>query len=329
MKRSNEISYLSAGDLIDIYFKVRQVGISRILSKLRFGAKDRTISKWNKVIPSSNFWDIPQVKQRINLKCTGNPHLGYEDYFVAKYLAGRQNLRLLSVGCGTGTRERRFAKHPVFERIEGIDIAPQNIMVASEYALNQGFSNIYYSSADFVKCKYPQNSFDVILFNSSLHHFNHISALLEQIVLPLIRENGFLVIYEYVGPNRLQWTNNQLIKVNELLSKLPDKYRRRFASQSLKKRVYRPGLLRMLAVDPSEAADSESIIPSLHKHFRVLEEKKLGWDILQPLMKDIAHNFLEDDEETNSILQFIFSYEDKYIEETGRSDGVFGVYQKK
>jgi hypothetical protein len=46
-------------------------------------------------------------------------------------------------------------------------------------------------------------------------------------------------------------------------------------------------------------------------------------------MKDIAHNFLTEDEETNSLLQYIFKSEDTYLEEKGRSDGVFGVYQKK
>lgn len=255
--------------------------------------------------------------------------MGYEDYFVEKHLAGRQNLRMLSVGSGTGTRERRFAKHPVFERIEGIDIAPHNVVVASDFAAKDGFKNIHYSVADFEKYPFEINSYDLILFNSSLHHFRNISALLEQKVAPLLRENGFLVIYEYVGPNRLQWTDYQLKRVNELLSELPEKYRKRYGSKSIKKRVYRPGLLRMIAVDPSEAVDSESIIPSLRKHFSIVEEKKLGWDILQPLMKDIAHNFLTEDEETNSLLQYIFKSEDTYLEEKGRSDGVFGVYQKK
>lgn len=329
MKSNRKVrTYISPGDFIDLYYKVKQVGLSKILSKFRIVSQDRTISKWNQTIPSSNFWDIPAIKSRINEKSTGSPDLGYEDFFVEKHLAGRQNLRMLSVGSGTGTRERRFAKHPVFESIEGIDIAPHNIKLASENALNQGFGNIFYSSADFMRCKFPQNSFDVILFNSSLHHFRNISALLEQKVAPLLRENGFLVIYEYVGPNRLQWTDYQLKRVNELLSELPEKFRKRYGSKSIKKRVFRPGLLRMIAVDPSEAVDSESIISSLRKLFNVIEEKKLGWDILQPLMKDIAHNFLTDNEETISILQFIFSYEDKYIEETGRSDGFFGVYQK-
>lgn len=84
----------------------------------------------------------------------------------------------------------------------------------------------------------------------------------------------------------------------------------------------------MLLVDPSEAVDSEAIIPSLHEHFKVIEEKKVGWNLLMILLKDIAHNFISDDKEVQSILHTLFEAEDRFIEETGTSDAIFGVYQK-
>ncbi|MGC9331560.1 MAG: hypothetical protein ACP5DZ_06765 [Bacteroidales bacterium] len=87
-------------------------------------------------------------------------------------------------------------------------------------------------------------------------------------------------------------------------------------------------MLRMLAVDPSEAVDSESILPAIHRHFKTLEEKQMGWDITHLLFKDIGHNFLHEDEETRAWLEHIFDQEDQYLEKTGRSDAVFGVYRK-
>jgi hypothetical protein len=106
------------------------------------------------------------------------------------------------------------------------------------------------------------------------------------------------------------------------------KYKTRFNSHATKRHIYRPGLLRMLIVDPSEAIDSESILPSIHKHFRITEERKVGWDILHILLKDIAHNFLGTDAETQSILKHLFEKEDNFMAETGRSDAIFGIYQK-
>ena len=85
----------------------------------------------------------------------------------------------------------------------------------------------------------------------------------------------------------------------------------------------------MLIVDPSEAIDSEAILPSIHKHFRIVEEKKIGWDILHLLLKDISHNFLNNDADTRLLLNYLFEQEDKFLLMTGRSDAVFGIYQKK
>jgi ubiquinone/menaquinone biosynthesis C-methylase UbiE len=324
-----EKTWISAGDVIDLFYKVKQKGISVILSKLRFSQKARTASKWNTVTASADFWILPKVRLRWNEKCTGHSNLEYEDYVVAKYLSDRTGLHMLSVGCGTGSRERKFAKYSNFSMIVGIDLAEKKTAEAAKLAKEANLSSIHYLAGDFMKHEFKPDSYDVILFNSSLHHFNHVDALLESRVLPLLKDGGMLVLFEYVGPNRLQWTNQQLEFTNRLLQEIPDKYRTRVSSRSVKKRVYRPGLLRMLITDPSEAVDSESIIPALHRHFNVIEEKKLGWDITHLLLKDIAHHYINGNPETQKLLQYLFEKEDEYMIATGRSDGLFGIYQKK
>jgi ubiquinone/menaquinone biosynthesis C-methylase UbiE len=322
-------TWISAGDVIDLFYKVKQKGISVLLSKFRFSQKARTASKWNTVTASSDFWILPQVRLRWNQKCTGHRNLEYEDYVVAKYLSAKTGLHMLSVGCGTGSRERKFAKYLNFSLIEGIDLAEKKAAEAAKIAKEANLTNIRYHAGDFMKHLFDPASFDVILFNSSLHHFNHVDKLLENRVLPLLKDQGLLVLFEYVGPNRLQWTNLQLELTNRLLKEIPDKYKTRVSSRSVKKRVYRPGLLRMLITDPSEAVDSESIIPALHRHFNVIEEKKLGWDITHLLLKDIAHHYINGNPETQKLLQYLFEKEDEYMVATGRSDGLFGIYQKQ
>src|SRR5688572_3130773 len=117
-------NYISIGDFIDLFYKVKQKGFRDLLSKLHLSDQARTISKWNTAIgTSSDFWIIPEVRRRWNEKCTGDPDLEYEDYVVSKYLTERSGLRMLSIGCGTGSRERKFGRHPNFGLIEGIDMA--------------------------------------------------------------------------------------------------------------------------------------------------------------------------------------------------------------
>ncbi|MFO7791312.1 MAG: class I SAM-dependent methyltransferase [Bacteroidales bacterium] len=321
-------TYISPGDFIDLFYKIRQKGLNVLYSKLHFKHQSRTRSKWNTAESSSDFWIIPRIRERWNEKCTGNPDQSYEDYLVSNYLSDAENLRMLSVGSGTGAKERKFAKHPNFARIDGIDMAEKQIEKARRHASELKMHNIKYITGDFLKHDFPPDTYDLVLFNSSLHHFKDISSLLQNKVKPLLKKDGWLIIFEYVGPNRLQWKREQLELSNKLLKGLPEKYKLRLQSKSVKRHIYRPGMLRMLFVDPSEAVDSEAILPSVHKHFKTVEEKKLGWDITHLLLKDIAHNFLDDDKETRSLLKYIFDEEDKYLSKTGRSDAVFGIYKK-
>ncbi len=83
----------------------------------------------------------------------------------------------------------------------------------------------------------------------------------------------------------------------------------------------------MILNDPSEAIASSSILPAIHQFFRIIEEKKIGWDITHILFKDIAQNFLRSDSETKKLINYIFSKEDEYLNKTGFSDAVFGIYQ--
>jgi ubiquinone/menaquinone biosynthesis C-methylase UbiE len=318
---------ISIGDFIDLFYKIRQKGHSALSPVIRLSGKARVRSKWNTFDSSTDFWVIPEVRKRWNEKCTGHPDLEYEDYVVSKYLTGATELRMLSVGCGSGSRERKFARFANFKLIEGIDMASRQVDEARKYASELGLNNIRCIVGDFKTIELQAGTYDVILFNSSLHHFDNIDNLLKNKVMPLLKKDGYLIIFEFVGPSRLQWTREQLVLANALLQELPSQYRIRFQSTALKNRIYRPGLLRMLLVDPSEAIDSESIIPSIHKHFRIMEEKKVGWDILHILLKDISHNFLGKDTDTQKWLNYLFEKEDAYLSKTGNSDAVFGVYQ--
>jgi len=320
---------ISTGDFIDLYYKFRQKGLLVLLNSLRISSKSRVTSKWNQTgFSGSDFWVIPQVRARWNEKCTGDPTVPYEDYVFQKYFKHCDGLRMLSVGCGAAGHERRFGKYPSFSLIEGIDLAAKQIAEAREEAAKSNLANVKYHIGDFKTFGFQDGDYDVILFNESLHHFNNIDQFLNQRVKPFLKPTGILITFEFAGPNRLQWTKSQLDFSNQLLKWLPVKYKYRYNSLAIKKKVYRPGWLRMLLVDPSESVDSQAILPCLHKYFEILEEKQMDSDILHLLLKDIAHNFLDNSEETNHILHYLFDQEDQFISQKDCSDIFFGVYKK-
>lgn len=318
------MSSISRGDFIDVYLKLKVKGVKYLLSKFKFLPKNRIASKWDNYESVSDFWVIPEITDKWNEIISGNPKVIYEDYVYEKYLKGKSNLKLLSVGCGEGFHDRNFAKYDCFKSVLGMDYSPESIRVAKEKAQEKNY-NVTYECGDFYERKFTEK-YDVILFSSSLHHFDKIDFFLENKIKPLLNDNGILVIFEYIGPNRLQWRTSQLKRSNELLKQLPLKYRLYYDGATVKSKVYKPGYFRMLMVDPSEAIDSEAILPALHKHFKILEEKKLGWNILHLLLKGIAHNFLNDESQTKEIITDLIEKEYEFVGKEGSSDAIFGVY---
>ena len=145
----------------------------------------------------------------------------------------------------------------------------------------------------------------------------------------MLSNKGLVVINEYTGPNMFQFGRQRMGLLNKTLKNIPEDLRQRLNSNSIKKRIYEPGILRMYIADPSEACNSSAIMECINNQFNVIEEKKLGGDILHFVLKDIAHNFLSGTPETISTLQNLFTTEDDYIANKKYSDFMFGVYQKK
>jgi SAM-dependent methyltransferase len=73
-----------------------------------------------------------------------------------------------------------------------------------------------------------------------------------------------------------------------------------------------PGRHSVIAWDPSEAARSSQLLPSLRRHFEIIEVKPLGGTILQFLLAGIAGNFSSDDGER--VLRMLFNIEDTLME---------------
>ena len=318
---------ITKGDIIETYFKIKQRGIEYILSKFSIQNKTRVANTFNHLnIDSSNYWIIPEIREHWNKIITGNYNQEYADYVVKKYFDNQTNLKMLSLGCGSGSHEMKFAKHPNFSSIVGIDLATKLIDEANKNAKQDNLTNLKFEVANIYDSKFDTNFFDVILFHSSLHHFKNLNILLVDFIKKTLKKNGIIIIHEYVGPDRIQWTSDQLQEVNSILSELPKKYKTRYKLDVIKTKSYRSGKLRMIVSDPSEAVESSQILPLLHQLFFVEEEKPLGGNILMPLFKDIAHNFIDGSVETKEILHGIFKKEEVFLK-THPSDFVFGVYR--
>ena len=319
---------VTSDDIIDVLAKGKQRGLRFLISKLTLNKLNRTKSAFDKSsISHSNWWIIPEVKERWNKLITGNPKVTYETFMMNGYLKNKKNLRLLSIGSGSCSHELELASYPNFEKIVCVDIADNRLKEAEKIAHSKGLQNISFICANALEYSFESN-FDIVFFHSSLHHFNHISNLIPHKIIPLLKSDGHLIINEYVGPTRIQHPKHQLQAINRGLKLIPTKFRERFKTGWIKKRYRGSGLIRMILADPSECIDSSSILPTIHTHFNTIAERPYGGNILMHVLKDISHHFLDMDSERKYILNSLFDFEDEYLQNQP-SDFVFGIYQLK
>ncbi|MFA8342220.1 MAG: class I SAM-dependent methyltransferase [Rhodothermaceae bacterium] len=316
-------------DLIDTYSKFAQRGGNYLLSKFTLNKKSRTKSAFDSSASlSSNWWDIPLIKERQNKLMTGSSEVNFREYYIEKYLSGKSDLKLLSLGSGSCFNELDFARSGKFSEVVCLDITEDGLREGKETAQKENLTNIQFICDDLYNRSFQLEYFDVVLFSNSLHHFDKVNELLSGQVKSYLKSGGHLVMDEFVGPTRLQFPKHQIKAINESLKLIDERYRKRYKTDIVKNKYYGSGWLRMLVADPSECIDSVNILPAVHKNFETVEENFYGGNILMCALKDIAHHFIELNETKKKILTDLFNFEDEYLKKY-QSDLVFGVYRKE
>ncbi|GBE05575.1 MAG TPA: class I SAM-dependent methyltransferase [Nitrospirae bacterium] len=318
-------------DFLKLAEKIKQGSLKPVLSKLISGKQEKIKKSWEHVQnPPTNWWDIPTVRERWNYLISGDAKIDYHEYVFRRFLSGMTSLNAMSLACGTGHREIRWAELSGFRSIDAYDLSEARIEYARNKARERGYGSIInYHVADVYNIEMRECYYDAVLAEQSLHHFSPLKKILLRIN-GFLKPNGYFIVNEFVGPTRFQWTDRQLEVVNGLLSLLPEKYRLRWNNGSVKTKVFRPGRLSMILSDPSEAVESSRILPLLNEIFEIIEIREYGGTILNLLFSEIAYNFLSEDSETQNFIRLCFEIEDGLLKAGDlNSDFVLAVCRKR
>lgn len=321
---------ITLDDFIDIYFKIIQRGSDFFFSKFTFNNEKRTKSAFdNTSFASSYCWSIPKVIERWNTLISGDKNVNYIDYLINGSLKEKSNLKLLSLGSGICNREIDLAEHSsIFKEVICVDLAGNLLQIAAESASKKNVTNIKFITKNIDEFEFKENEFDIIFFKASLHHFDKIEKFLSGKIKHSLKPDGMLIINEFVGATRHQFSKKQINAINEAIAIIPKKFRTRFKSNFHKNKYRGVGTLRMIIADPSECIDSGSIMPSIHKHYNTIVEKPYGGNLLLSVLRDISHHFFELNEEKEAVLKQLFLLEDRYLK-NNPSDFIFGIYENK
>jgi glycosyltransferase involved in cell wall biosynthesis/SAM-dependent methyltransferase len=228
----------------------------------------------------------------IHPRISGNPEENWLMYVKRRFLP-ETVARGLTIGCGDGGLERHGAVLKLCLHYDAFDISPEAIAMAKETAERHELNNVRYEVRDLNHISLERDRYDVVFSSMALHHVERLEHLLAEVHQSL-KADGLLVLNEYVGPDRFQWTPLQLMITNGLLQLLPPRLRRNLRNGEIKTRACRPSVEEMKDADPSEAVRSSAIVPLTEHYFRIIERIDYGGTILHLLFQDIMGNFDQD-----------------------------------
>lgn len=105
----------------------------------------------------------------------------------------KQNSDVLEVGCGTGPVSRELLKLDQVTTVTGIDPSPVFISYANK--LSEGSENITFQTADARQLNYPDESFDLVVFYTTLSHIPSAELALGE-ACRVLKRGGVLAIFD-------------------------------------------------------------------------------------------------------------------------------------
>lgn len=307
---------------------------------------------WSKVDCSSsdkNFYCFPPIRARSCKLIFGEGDAGRRDWCeywtVEKYLKDKIPFeKCLSICCGFGEIERILSRLNVAHKIVGTDIAPGAIQKARENAIAEQLTNIEYYVADLNEERLPEKQYDIIWANGALHHIKELDFVIQNLKNAL-KDGGYLISNEYVGPNYQQLGERQQEIINAVKHLLPielclknTNQVQHVAENSIFSKIMRylrgkddelqkendkiygeiwqmPSIDYFLSYDPSECVNSNNIIPILRNHFDIVDIKYFdGSIVMYALDSQFYNNYDFNNSNHKKLLELLFNIEHTFIE---------------
>lgn len=235
----------------------------------------------------------------------------------------------LSLGCGEGAFELWLLESGVTGSIAGIDVSPQAVEIARRQASERGLDRARFEVADLNEESLPEGPYDVIFTSMSLHHVLELEVAVSA-VRDALRDGGFFLANEYVGPSRFQFSLEQKEIAERLIAALPRELRlhsvasRRVGAVVFKDRYMSRTPEQWDEVDSSEAVRSNEIIGVLEHTFSQSWVYPYGGSLLHLVLEHIASNFDPGSASDRELIKLLDACESGFIA-SGLFDSDFAV----
>ena len=250
--------------------------------------------KWSSAVPI-RWWQSRQVVRHLNQKMCGHPVDGFaagvRTWLRQELGAGVLN-RGISVGCGNGGKEMELLKANLVEHFDLFEISQARVDLGEKRASDQGFSSrMTFHVADAFE-KASEQTYDIVYWDNALHHMLDVRAAVEW-SRRVLKPGGWLVVHDFVGADRFQFSDRNLEYASRVRKSLPEEFLENGAKPGtfVPKDVPRASAARLIASDPTEAADSARIVDEVSRMFPQGRWIMLGGAIYHIGLNDLFWNF--------------------------------------
>lgn len=265
----------------------------------------------------AHWWESPLIVRHINRRVCGRnvPGLSHglielvKDTFPSRLPLGR----LISVGCGTGSKEIGLLQHGIAQEALLYEYSGVSVEQGRDLAAQAGLADrMDFRLGDALQEVPESPGFDVVYWNNALHHMLDVDRALAW-SRALLNPGGLLLMDDYVGPSRFQWTDEMLEIATGVRRDLPGRClaHPRIPLLKLPRKVKRPTVEEMIRLDPSEAADSGRILEVLPRHFPGAKVILTGGVVYHLALTNVLRNLEEEDARDRAILERLLEEDDR------------------
>ncbi|MBN1552044.1 class I SAM-dependent methyltransferase [bacterium] len=231
----------------------------------------------------------------------GNPGL-----LVVNHLAPQcKDGKILVLGCGQAFAEHWLAASGIVRFAHGIDVSTGAIEKARAEVASQGLTGrVTHEVMDINKLSLVENSYDGLLISQSMHHFERLEHICAEISKGL-KPGAPIVIDDFVGPTRFQYSDERLDLMNRLLACLPPHMQ--------KPPIERIPIENFLKVDPSEGVRCGEISDIIRRFFLIERELPYGGSIIYQVLQDVVPKIRHDDPYDCAIVNLLVTFEEYLI----------------
>lgn len=259
----------------------------------------KAAAAWNRASESgrtarTRWWLEPTIVRHVNKRICGRPLDGVGaglSQWALDVLPDLPRRQAVSIGGGSGVKEMRLLELGIVEHVDVFEIASTRVAQGRKIAADRGLTERITFHERLLRSDECAGRYDIVHWNNSLHHMLDVDEWLGWSRRAL-RPDGVLLMDDFVGPSRFQWTTRQCRIASRYRRTLPDALLIDPAdpSKKLDRRIRPPSIESMIASDPTEAADSSRITESLRRHFPAVEIRFTGGAIYNLALQDVMAN---------------------------------------